>query len=302
MKDIVKINSISKLHELMGYSKPKHPLISVVDFSTIKYCGGQKISRTITGFYSVMLKRINSGKFTYGRKDYDFEEATLICMAPEQITIVKGVEDSWAAEGWGLFFHPDLIRRSFLNEKIEEYSFFSYNENEALHLSENENETLLSLLKVIEHEYSINIDTFSKDLIISNIEVLLNYCKRFYGRQFITRSHYNNDIVFQFEQLVSSYIETEETVLNGLPSVKYCADKLNFSPNYLSDLLKQETGKSALEHIHYHLIEYAKNLLLNSSESITEIAFGLGFEQPQNFSKMFKKKVGMSPKEFRIHN
>ena len=303
MSKTVKINSISKLHELLGYpTKPVHPLITLIDFSKVHISRDDSDIRNVLGFYSISLKKLSGAGFKYGRKDYDFSEASLLCMAPEQLSFVKNVEEEAYPEGWGLYFHPDLIRSSFLNDKIKDYSFFSYDRNEALHLSDKEKNTLYSVVQTIQEEFSANLDTYSKDLIISNIEVLLNYCKRFYGRQFITRSHHNKGVVSKFEELITGYLESEQVKINGLPSVKYCAEKLNLSPNYLGDLLKQETGKSAIEHIHYHLLEKAKNLLLNSSESISEIAYDLGFEQPQNFSKMFKKKVGMSPAAYRNLN
>ncbi|TKG89856.1 AraC family transcriptional regulator [Puteibacter caeruleilacunae] len=303
MKDTFKVNSISKLHELLGYpTKPAHPLITLIDFSKVKMIKSETSKRYILGFYLVSLKKLSGAGFKYGRKDYDFSEASLLCMAPEQLSIVTNVEVETYPEGWGLYFHPDLIRSSFLNDKIKDYSFFSYDMNEALHLSDKEKNTLYAVVETIKEEFSINLDNHSHDLIISNIEVLLNYCKRFYGRQFITRSHHNKGVAAQFEKLVADYFDSEKVKINGLPSVKYCAEQLHLSANYLGDLLKQETGKSAIEHIHYHLIEKAKNLLLNSSESISEIAYELGFEQPQNFSKLFKKKTNMSPAEYRSTN
>ena len=298
MKEVIKINSISKLHEIFGYKKPVHPLISLINFSKVKFQISNETTRVVLGFYCIMLKKLNQGEVKYGRKDIDFNEAALLCMSPEQLTFSSGIEESGSAEGWGLYFHHDLIRSSFLNDKIKSYSFFSYDMNEALHLSDKEKNTLYTVVQTIQEEFSANLDNHSHDLIISNIEVLLNYCKRFYGRQFITRSQHNKGIVSQFEKLISDYFDSEQVKLNGLPSVKYCAEKLNLSPNYLGDLLKQETGKSAIEHIHYHLIEKAKDLLLNSGQSISEIAYDLGFEQPQNFSKVFKKKTGVSPREY----
>ncbi|MCT4639155.1 MAG: helix-turn-helix domain-containing protein [Bacteroidales bacterium] len=299
MTKTVKINSISELHELLGYpAKPEHPLISLIDFSKVHVKKDDSNTRYILGFYLVSLKKLSGAGFKYGRKEYDFSEASLLCMAPEQMSIVTDVVEDTYPEGWGLYFHPDLIRSSFLNRKIKDYSFFSYDINEALHLSDKEKNTLYAVVKTIQEEFTANLDTYSNDLIISNIEVLLNYCKRFYGRQFITRRHHNRGVVSEFEKLISDYFESDKVKLNGLPSVKYCAEKLHLSPNYLGDLLKQEIGKSAIEHIHYHLIERAKDMMLNSKESISEIAYDLGFEQPQNFSKLFKKKTGMSPKSY----
>jgi AraC-like DNA-binding protein len=302
MLETVKINSISKLHEIFGYpEKPVHPLITLIDFSKIHLTKTEDNRRNILGFYLISLKKISGADFTYGRMDYDFTEASLFCMAPDQLSFVSNVDEDAQTEGWGLYFHPDLIRSSFLNGKIKDYSFFSYDMSESLHLSDKEKNTLYSLVQTIKDEFSANLDNCSHDLIISNIETLLNYCKRFYSRQFITRSHHNKGVAYQFQKLVSNYISSEQVKLEGLPTVKYCADKLNLSPNYLGDLLKQETGKSAIEHIHYHLIEKAKSLLLNSAESISEIAYDLGFERPQSFSKLFKKKTGVTPKEFRLN-
>ncbi|NOU58370.1 helix-turn-helix domain-containing protein [Marinifilum caeruleilacunae] len=301
MTHTVIIKSISELHELFSYpDKPDHPLISLIDFSKIQM--RKDATRYILGFYLVSLKKLKGADYLYGRKDHDFSEASLICMAPEQLSFVSNIEEESSVEGWGLYFHPDLIRSSFLNDKIKSYGFFSYDMNEALHLSDKEKKTLYAVVETIKQEYSMNLDSFSNDLIVSNIEVLLNYCKRFYGRQFLTRAHHNKGIVSQFEKLLSDYFESEEVKTNGLPSVKYCAKKLHLSPNYLGDLLKQETGKSAMEHIHYHLIEKAKSLLLNSSQSVSEIAYQLGYEQTQNFSKFFKKKTQMSPLEYRRLN
>lgn len=299
MGNTVKINSISKLHEFFDYpDKPAHPLITLIDFSRVDVHAIKSGTRKILGFYAILLKKVKGAGVIYGRKDYDFSEASLLCMAPEQLSIVTDVEKEIFMEGWGLYFHPELIRSSTLNDKIREYTYFSYNMNEALHLSDKEKNTLYSVLQTIQEEFSDKLDPYSHDLIASNIEVLLNYCNRYYGRQFMTRSHHSKGIVSQFEEIVFNYFESDQVKINGLPSVKYCAEQLNLSSNYLGDLLKRETGKSAIDHIHYHLIEKAKNLLLNSSDSISEIAYDLGFEQRQSFSKLFKKKTGMSPKTY----
>jgi AraC-like DNA-binding protein len=186
-----------------------------------------------------------------------------------------------------------------LGKKIKEYSFFSYQENEALHLSEGEKQTLLSILKQMENEYNTNIDHYSHELIISNIELLLNYCKRFYGRQFITRSNSNKDLIVRFETFITQYFNSDKLIKIGIPSVKHCAQAMNLSPNYFSDLLKSETGRNAQDHIHYFLLEQAKNLLVGSDKRINEIAYELGFQHPQSFSKIFKKKLGISPIDFR---
>lgn len=300
MTNTVIVNSINRLHEVLGYpSKPAHPLITLIDFSKVQIDERVNEQRTVLGLYLISLKKLGNADFKYGRKNYDFTEASLLCMAPEQLTIVSNIQGEAYPEGWGLYFHPDLIRGRFLNEKIKAYSFFSYDTNEALHLSDKEKQTLSSITQTIYEEYSSNLDVHSHDLIVSNLEVLLNYCKRFYGRQFITRSHHNKSVLTHFQQLLSDYFESEQVQLYGLPSVKLFAEQLHLSPNYLGDLLKQETGKSALEHIHYYLIEKAKNLLLQSSKSVSEIAYDLGFSQPQNFSKLFKKKTQLSPMAYR---
>ncbi|TKG88250.1 AraC family transcriptional regulator [Puteibacter caeruleilacunae] len=299
MNETVKINSISKLHEFFGYPhKPTHPLITLIDFSEINLNAINSGTRIIFGFYCIVLKRLKGAGVIYGRKDYDFSEAALLCMAPEQSNIVTDIQKGALTDGWGLYFHPDLIRSSSLNDKIKEYSFFSYNMNEALHLSDNEKNTLYSVVQTIQEEFSNKLDNYSHDLIVSNIEVLLNYCNRSYGRQFMTRRHHNKGVVTRFEAILSDYFESEQIKLNGLPTVKYCAEQLHLSSNYLGDLLKQETGKSAIDHIHYYLIEKAKSLLLTSSHSISEIAYELGFEQRQSFTRLFKRKTGMSPKEY----
>lgn len=299
MSEIVKIQSINKLHDFFGYtSKPTHPLITLIDFSKVDLNQIESGTQILFGLYSVVLKKLTGATLIYGRKNYDFSEATLLCMFPEQLNILTDIEKNAFTEGWGLYFHPDLIRSSSLNNKIRDYSYFSYNMDEALHLSDKEKETLYSVVKKIEEEFDGKQDKFSNDLITSNIEVLLNYCNRFYGRQFQTRSHHNKGIVSRFEELISNYFESDEVSKHGLPTVKYCANQLHLSSNYLGDLLKQETGKSPIDHIHYFLIEKAKSLLLNSSDSISEIAYDLGFEQRQSFSKLFKSKTGMSPKEY----
>jgi AraC-like DNA-binding protein len=223
----------------------------------------------------------------------------LLCTAPEQVLTFNKKKESKSTEGWGLYFHPELIRNTSLGRRINEYTFFSYSENEALHLSEFEKQTLLSILRQMENEYNTSIDHYSHDLIISNIELLLNYCKRFYGRQFITRTNQNKDVIVRFEELITDYFRSFNLTKDGIPSVKYFAEAMHLSPNYFSDMLKSETGKSTQEHIHYHLLEKAKVLLAGSGKKINEIAYELGFEYSQSFSKLFRNKVGVSPSEYR---
>jgi AraC-like DNA-binding protein len=298
MKDIVfRVTSISELHSIAGFKKPKHPLISVIDYSKVNVVDAPESGSFVCSFYTVNFKK--NCHFMYGRQPFDHQEGTLHCTAPEQIITFDRERDSGSSEGWGLYFHPELIRNSNLGKKIHEYSFFYYEVNEALHLSDEEKQTLFSILKQMENEYNTNIDHYSQELIISNIELFLNYCRRYYGRQFITRTNQNKDVIVKFENFLSEYVNSDKLKTFGIPSVKHCAEVMNLSANYFGDLLKSETGKNAQEHIHYFLLEKAKNLLVSSEKGINEIAYILGFEYPQNFSKLFKKKVGVSPTDFR---
>lgn len=298
------INSISQAHQSMGLPAPKHPLVTVVqtkDFNTKQDFTGIK---TINNLYQITLKQLGCGNLFYGKNSYDYEEGTLVFTSPGQVTMFEGempAEDESNA-GWILAFHPDLIRKSSLADKISQYSFFNYEVNEALHLSAEELKTIEELLDKIVIEYSQNLDKHSQNLIISNIELLLDYCTRFYDRQFYTRSNLNLDFVSKFEKLLKKYFDTGQVHEKGLPHVRYLAQELNFSSNYLSDLLKKETGKTAQEHIHLFVIDKAKNKLLNSKNSISEIGYSLGFEYPQHFSNLFKSKTGLSPSEYRSLN
>jgi AraC-like DNA-binding protein len=278
-----------------------HPLVAVVDFSKTKDHIEEE-SRITTDFYSVMFKNYCKSSITYGRKAIDFNEGSLICMAPNQvITIDTEIEPRENPMGWGLFFHPDLIRNTSLNAKMKDYSFFSYEMAEALHLSVKEKQLLFECILKIQSELKENIDDYSQTIIVSTIELLLNYCNRFYGRQFITRKATNRDILAKVEALLKPHYSIK-TLPNGLPTVKHLADAVHLSPGYLGDLLKKETGLNAQEHIHQYVIEEAKNILLNSNQSVSEIAFHLGFEYPQYFSRLFKQKTGKTPLEFRNLN
>lgn len=298
------INTISQAHQAAGLPKPKHPLVSVVQTNDFRPSIDFKGLKVVNNLYQVTLKQRGCGNLQYGKNSYDYEEGTLVFTAPGQVTVFEG-EFNAGGEGeggWTLAFHPDLIKRSSLAQKIDDYSFFSYDVNEALHLSEEELETIEDLLEKIVKEYSQNLDKHSQNLIISNIELLLDYCTRFYDRQFLTRSNLNSDIVSRFERLLKQYFQAEELTELGLPTVTILAQELNFSANYLSDLLKKETGKTAQEHIHLLVIKKAKEKLLNSSSSISEIGYALGFEYPQHFSNLFKAKTGFSPSEYRSLN
>lgn len=294
---IYRVESIADLHSFAGFEKPKHPLISVVDYSKVNNENTPESGKFVCDFYSINFKRNCS--FHYGRQFFDHKEGTLLCTAPEQIIYMHKTEKQYNVAGWGLFFHPEFIRNTNLGKKIMEYTFFQYEENEALHLATDEENTLTTILKQIEKEYQANIDKHSNQLLISNLELLLNYCKRFYDRQFFTRTNSNKDIIAKFEQLLINYYNTKELKKEGLLTVKYCAEKLNISPNYLSDLLKTETGKNTQEHIYFHLLERVKTLLLTTNDTINEIAFEIGFEYPQNLTKLFKNKVGLTPSDYR---
>ncbi|UTW62834.1 helix-turn-helix domain-containing protein [bacterium SCSIO 12741] len=301
MTNIVHIQSISQLHKFMGHSKPMHPAVSFVRFSEMNVPKDLTFEKASAEFYIISLKTM-PGQLKYGRNYYDFEEGTLTFSAPNQVMypshLMADIED---VEGWSLFFHPDILFGTQLGKTIHDYSFFSYDVNEALHLSDAERQKIEDCIQNIVDEYNQNLDRHSQELIVSNLELLLNYCHRFYDRQFFTRKKQNHGVVSEIESLLSSYFNSEAPLSKGLPSVKYCADHVNLSPNYLSDLLKKETGKSTKEHIDYFLIDKAKNLLLNSELNISEIAYELGFEQPKSFSNLFKKKTGVSPKEFRLN-
>lgn len=298
MNSIFRIDSISVLHEHWGYDKPKHPLITLIEMNKAETSRARKITQFVSGLYFISLKTQNCS-IKYGRQNYDFNEGSLIFMEPEQVITVENNIDETKGEGWMFCFHPDLIRKSELGRKIEDYTFFSYNLTEALHLSEKEKVIITDIVKTIENEFSQNIDNYSHELIISYIEVLLNYSKRFYGRQFITRSSSNKDVISSFDSLMKDYFNSKDLQEKGIPSVKFLAREMGYSTNYLSDLLKKETGKNTLEHIQLHLVNKAKALLLGTSVPVYEIAYMLGFDYPTHFSKFFKSKTGVTPMEFR---
>ncbi|MBN8679885.1 MAG: helix-turn-helix transcriptional regulator [Chitinophagales bacterium] len=301
MKPVIHLKSISDINQFIQ-GVVKHPLVAVVDFSKVdeKMEEGTRLS---CDFYSIMFKNYCVNQMKYGRQVYDFQEGNLICIAPRQvITLDTEVEKRDDKLGWGLFFHPDLIRGTSLAGKMKDYHFFSYETTEALHLSEKEKMILFDCVQKIEQELQENIDSHSQTLLVSNIELLLNYCSRYYGRQFITRKNANADVVGKTEQLLQDYFRSGALKEHGLPTVKYLAEQVHLSPNYLSDLLKKETGKTAQDHIHYQLIEEAKTVLLQSGASVSEVAYELGFEYTQYFSKLFKQKTGMTPSAYRNLN
>jgi len=299
MRNIIHIRSIHDIHQMLGYEKPRHPMITIIDLSKVSVPISDTKVRVASDLYSVNFKNKPHGQLMYGRSVIDFEEGCLYGTSPQQVIEFVQEKGVTTMEGWVLYFHPDLIKGYALHEKITDYGFFSYDANEALHLSDKEKNTLNGVIHQIQEEYEANIDEFSQDVLVSNIELLLSYIKRYYSRQFITRKSQNTGFLADFERMLKAYLVVDHIQEQGLPTVHYFAEKLNLSASYLSDLLKKETGKNTQEHIHYHLIEKAKHLLLNSQASVSEISHNLGFEYPQYFSRVFKKKTGLSPSEFR---
>lgn len=299
-KDIIHINSIHEVYQFLGLGKPQHPLISVFKLGKEQRQLSNENFKYSLGLFQISIK--GNCPYTisnYGRNSYDFQECSMIFTSPNQVLEFNKTYQTEDDNCWTVVFHPDLIRKSELGKKMDRYVFFSYASNEALHLSFEERNTITEITKKIEKEYSNNLDTHSQTLIISNLELLLNYSTRFYDRQFYTRTNLNKDVASDFEQLLKSYYKAGKQLETGIPSVQYCANEMNMSPRYLSDLLRKETGKSTQEHIHQYIIEKAKNILLNSKGSASEIAHELGFEYPQYFSKIFKKNTSMTPVEYR---
>lgn len=302
MNNIITINSISEIHATLGLDKPKHPLVSVIPINERVTQFDYGDATYVINLYQISFKSGISGSFTYGRNSYDFQEGTMVFTRPNQAMNYADTQESPSVNGWTLLFHPDLIRKSELGRNIGNYSFFSYEVNEALHLSDEEKTALTELVRKIESEYNQNIDKHTQKLIVSNIELLLDYCTRYYDRQFFVRTNLNQDFVSRFDCLLQNYFESEESVNRGLPTVKYCGEQLAMSASYLSDLLKKETGRTAQQHIQDKIIDRAKTLLLSTDEQVGQIAYGLGFEYPQHFSKLFKNQTGMSPAQYRKLN
>ena len=276
-----------------------HPLISVVNFSEVKpvTTGLRKF-----GFYYIVLKDNSCGALKYGRNHYDYQDGTLVFIAPGQIAGDENNKEPIQLTSRGLCFHPDLLRGTALGQKMKNYSFFSYEINESLHMSDRERQIILDCFYEIREELTHSIDKHSKSILIANIEVFLNHCLRFYDRQFITREDANKDMLSRFEQLLDNYFESDKPQIIGLPSVQYFADQLHLSANYFGDLIKKETGQSAQEYIQLKVIDKAKDKLYNPDKSVNEIAYELGFKYPHHFSRMFKKIIGCSPTDYRILN
>ncbi|MCD7923544.1 MAG: helix-turn-helix transcriptional regulator [Bacteroides sp.] len=298
MNEIIKVDTIDLYNKLYGL-ETTHPLVAVVDLT--KATTFPNHVRMNMGVYSLFLKQTKCGDLTYGKKLYDYQEGTIVTFAPGQVIGIELKEDTRPIS-MGIVFHPDLIRGTSLGENIKHYSFFSYEVNEALHLSEEERQIILDCLDKVRIELSHDIDKHSKTLIAKNIELLLDYCMRFYERQFNTRSKANKDILVQFEALLDDYFQGENAENNGYPTVKYFADKVFLSPNYFGDLIKKETGQTAQQYILLKLISVAKDRIVNTNQSVTEVAYGLGFQYAQHFSHLFKKNVGCSPNEYKKQN
>jgi len=290
--------SLFDLHRVLGLPKPLHPLISLAENKTNEIDPGKMPGSFIYNFYKIAYKKNLSGKLKYGQSYYDFDEGGLFFKAPNQVSSTHG-ENSEDHRGFTLLFHPDFLAAYPLAKKIKQYSFFSYSVNEALHLSDKEKETIISVFKNIDEELQNRIDDFSQDVIISQIETLLNYSNRFYKRQFITRKPASNDLLQKLEATLDDYFSSERCLTEGIPTVQSLAATLNISPGYLSDMLRSLTGQGAQQHIHNKLIEKAKEKISTTSLTISEIAYELGFEHPSSFNKLFKSRTSLSPLEFR---
>lgn len=298
---IIHIKSINQLLEGSGFGKSTHPLIAIINTADMTF-GEEMLGLKITSdLYSIALKDASCG-LDYGRKSYDFSEGLLFFSAPKQVFTVSKVQKLNEVKGWMLYFHPDLIRNTKLGTKIDDYTFFNYEVNEALHLSDKEESVLNNLVDLIKNEINERIDNHSQQVLVSNIELILSYSQRFYERQFNTRSAQNSDVVSKVESLLKNYYKTHDLIETGQPTIEYLAGECHLSPNYLSDLLSKETGRSAKEHINDFLIEKAKHLLVNSTDSISGVAYSLGFNYPHYFGRLFKKKTGKTPQEFRQLN
>jgi len=294
-----RIKTISQCHQAMGLPKPEHPLISVINFESFIQKPFNVPVSYIFNFYSIYLKRISNAKFKYGQQECDFDEGILFFIAPDQVFTIKAEKgETLKPSGWIILIHPDFIWNTTLAKIIKEYEFFGYNVNEALCLSLKEEKKIVSIIKNIKQEYQGNIDRFSQQIIISQLETLLNFSQRFYHRQFITRKKTNHQILNRLEDALAKYFN-DDLNAKGVPTVQFIADTLNISPNYLSDVLKVLTGESTQQHIHGKLIEKAKEKLSGTDLSISEIAYALGFEHPQSFTKLFKSKTNVSPLQFR---
>ncbi len=295
-KQLLKIESLTQLHKVFGLEKPVHPLVSIVKLEDVKIAPNALPDLLVLNFYKIAYKTEFHGVMKYGQNYYDFGEGGLVFTAPNQ---TFQSPDEKEKSGYILFIHPDFLLSYQLSKKIKQYGFFSYTTNEALHLSEMEKSTIISILRTIQEELNSRIDDYSQDILISQIELLLNYSNRFYKRQFITRKAVNNALLQTVEDVLDDYFNNEESLTQGIPTVQNLSERLNVSASYLSDMLRSLTGQNAQQHIHNKLIEKGKELISTTPLTIAEIAYQLGFEHPQSFSKFFKTKTNLSPLEFR---
>lgn len=303
MERIFKFDTVTEYNALNNH-ETLHPLVSIIDFSKAnpRSWDGEKSVRINYGLYCIFLKDVKGCDLRYGQNYYDYQEGTLVFAAPGQMMVIETDGQVYQPKGYALVFHPDLIRGTSLGRIIHEYNFFSYNANEALHLSERERQIVLDCFSKINFELQQNIDKHSKKLIASNIELFLNYCDRFYDRQFITRDNVNKGILEKFEEVLNGYFSSDKPQEIGLPSVAYFAEELHLSANYFGDLIKKETGKSAKEYIQNKIIDIAKTKTFDSDKTVNEIAYELGFKYPQHFTRLFKNVTGFTPNEYRFQN
>ena len=296
MENIIKLETIQDYNNLLG-TKTLHPLVSVTDLSTLKSI---RHCRKNFGFYCVFYKELACGTLQYGRNKYDYEDGTLVFISPGQIAGINDDGETVNPKGIVLMFHADLLYGTPLARRMKDYTFFSYESNEALHMSDRERRIILNCFHEIREELEHTIDKHTKQIITSNIETLLNHCVRFYERQFVTREVVNRDLLTNFERILQPYFASEKTSTLGLPYVQYCAEQMHLSPNYFGDLVKRETGKSAQEYIQLAIMERVKELLAESNKTISEIAYELGFKYPHHLSRIFKKVIGITPNEYRL--
>lgn len=296
MDKILNLDSVDLYNKLYGL-ETLNPLVSVIDLN--KATSSVDLIRFNYGIYALYLKLEKACDIKYGRQTYDYQEGTIVCFAPGQTAETNPTTDKVQVNAHGILFHPDLLRGTSLGKNIKKYTFFSYEVNEALHLSEEERSIVMDCLKIIRMELEHGVDKHSKTLLVNHIELLLNYCMRFYERQFITRGKINRDVLTRFENLLDEYFESTLAEQDGLPTVKYFADKLCLSSNYFGDMFKKETGKSPQEYIQEKVIELAKERISGTADTVSQIAYSLGFQYPQHFCRLFKKRVGYTPSEYR---
>ncbi|MGJ1239407.1 helix-turn-helix domain-containing protein [Sphingobacterium siyangense] len=299
MKTPEKVSSISALHQFLALKRPANPLISVFNFDDVKLKPETVLSAITTDFYVIALKKdCAGGKCRYGQQYYDFDEGIMYFIAPHQVLQFDDILLD-KVRGFVLVVHPDFLHGYGLASDIKDYSYFSYTANEALHLSEKEEKTIFDIIANVEQEIDINMDSFTQGLLVSNLDLLLKYCDRYYNRQFLTRKKVNSDLLSKLELLLDDYFKNDQLNINGIPSVHFIADRLHLSANYLSDMLRVQTGQTTQQHIQNRLIEKAKELLSTTSTSVSKIAYQLGFEHPQSFHRLFKSRTSLSPLEFR---